>query len=419
MPVQLRELLTKRSEGTKDLNRLNLLRAIMAKPGSQTELSLRSGLSGATVSDAVGELKGIVKSERMGHANIIGMVETPGAAVGIELGFRYSAIVARRVDQRYDEARVRTGSRGAAAGSKLWLEDIVYNVREAVRELGEDEIVSIGLAVPRMVNPHVGSLVSPALPPWNEGDNPAELLAGRLRAETNGPTLVAPKVVLDNDANLAAYAESIYEFGNAETLVGIKASTGIGAGIVVAGRIFRGGLGMAGEIGHVVVDPDGKFCACGGRGCLETQIGADALVEQAKIVLGHENLESPRTLEDLVHMAGEGNLTCQRVLREAASTLGFAIGNLCNILNPNVVVLSGAFGRPDAAKFTVEACQEAIRKSAMRAAVGTGFKIKPAEMKHPAAHGALVVGLEGTEYKSARGAVPRVRSPRKSASDRR
>ena len=341
--------------------------------------------------------KGFVLSDKDGRSRPVTIARTTGAAVGIELGFRYAAVVARRVEQNYDDAQVQLRSAGAAMGPGRWVEEVAKAVSEAVSDLGEEEIAAIGLGIPRVVDPRTGKLVPPAMPPWNEEEDPAQMLADGLR-DGRGPRFVAPQVVLDNDANLAAYAESIYEFENAETLIGIKASTGIGAGIVVGGKIFRGARGTAGEVGHMVVDPGGRFCSCGGRGCLETLIGADALIEQARTVLGHRKMESPQDLEELVRMAGRGNLACERVLREAATTLGFAIGNLCNILNPNVVVLSGAFGRAEAVTYTVGPCQEAIRQSAMRAATDEGLTVSATRIPHPAAHGALVVALEGTRY---------------------
>jgi predicted NBD/HSP70 family sugar kinase len=153
----------------------------------------------------------------------------------------------------------------------------------------------------------------------------------------------------------------------------------------------------------MVVDPGGRFCSCGGRGCLETLVGADALVEQAKTVLGHRRLESPKDLEELMRMADRGNLGCERVLRDAATTLGLAIGSLCNVLNPNVVVLSGAFGRSEAVRYTLEPCRTAIRQTAMRAAIDEGFTVSATKIPHPAAHGALVVALEGTKYPATSG----------------
>jgi predicted NBD/HSP70 family sugar kinase len=371
----------------------------MAKPGPQASLSRRSGLSQGTVSDAVRELaaKGFVLSDKEGRSRTVTIAPTTGAAVGIELGFRHAAVVARRVEQSYDDAQVQVRSAGAAMGPGRWVEEVAKAVDEAITELGEEEIAAIGLGIPRVVDPRTGKLVPPFMPPWNDGEDPAQMLADELR-NGRGSRFVAPRVVLDNDANLAAYAESIYGFEDAETLIGIKASTGIGAGVVVHGRIFRGARGAAGEIGHMVVNPGGRFCSCGGRGCLETLIGADALVEQARTVLGHRRMESPQDLEELVQMAGRGNLVCERVLTEAAATLGFAIGNLCNLLNPNVVVLSGAFGRAEAVKFMVGPCQAAIRQSAMRAAIDEGLTVSATRIPHPVAHGALVVALEGTQY---------------------
>lgn len=402
MPVHLRDLL--RAESTKDQSRLKILHTIMARAGTQAYLARRSGLSAGTVSDAVKELANsgfVLVAEKDGRSKPVTLARTTGAAVGIELGFHNSAVVARRVEQSYDQATVRLCSVGAASRQESWLEDVAQAVRDAVDDLGEDDIVAVGLGVPRMVDPHTGKLVPPVLPPWKEGDDPAQMLADELSRRV-GQRLLAPTVVLDNDANLAAYAQSIYEFDQAETLIGIKASTGIGAGIVVGGKIFRGARGAAGEIGHVVVQPGGKFCTCGGRGCLESVIGADALIEQVTTTLGHRRLKSPETLDALVQMAKDGNVGYQRVLREAAATLGFAIGNLCNILNPNVVVLGGAFGRDDATPYTVEPCVAAIRQSAMQATVddagSRGVAVHVTKIQHPAAHGALVLGLEGTKY---------------------
>jgi predicted NBD/HSP70 family sugar kinase len=394
--VHLRELLADPSKSREE-SRSHLLRTIMARSGSQAYLSRRSGLSQATVSTLVGELerKGwVTKAPKVSRVEV---APTTGAAVGIELGFRHTAVVARRVEQPYDYAKVNLARVGAAQSGGRWLAGVAEAVWDAVTELGEDEIAAIGLAVPRVVNPKSGTLMPPPLPPWSSADNPAQMLFDELGRGNKKPRIVAPRVVLDNDANLAALAESIYAWDGAEILIGIKASTGIGAGVVIGGRMFRGAGGAAGEIGHIVIDPGGEFCPCGGRGCLETVIGADALVLQAKTVLGHAKMPSPDDLEELVQMATMGNVSCQRVLVEAARTLGSAIGNLCNIINPSIVVLGGAFGREDAAKFTLEPCQEALRQTAMHAAAIPDVIVQ-SKVPHAAAHGALIVALEGTTY---------------------
>jgi predicted NBD/HSP70 family sugar kinase len=368
----------------------------MANPGSQAYLARRSGLSEGNVSDAVKEdLKDVVVTEERGRERIIKLPHTTGAAVGIELGFSNFAVVARRADQGYQDVKVELDSYGAAKERDRWASAVADAVREAVSAVGEDEIVSVGLGVPRIVDPRRGALVPPALPPWVEGDAPDQALAAELRGGGHSVRFTSSQVVLDNDANLAAYAISIYEYPGEEVLLGIKASTGIGAGIIFTGKIFRGAVGAAGEIGHTVVQRDGEICSCGGRGCLETLVGADALVDRAKLVLGQRRLPAPGNIEELISMAEHGNLTCQRVLQEAGRTLGFAMGNLCNILNPSVIVLSGALGRADP-KFALEPLQQELGNSAMRA---TGaVKIARTRISHPAAHGALVVALEGTAY---------------------
>jgi predicted NBD/HSP70 family sugar kinase len=405
-PVRLGELL-KAVRGIREDHRSALLRGVMAQPGSQTSLARRLGLSPGTVSAVVSDLEyqGLVRVEKTNaRQTLVRLAPAAGAVVGVELGFHLASVVARRADQQHDEAVTRLVGIGAAVRDQAWIPAVADAVRDAVSELGEDEIAAIGLGVPRMVDPHSGMLVPPALPPWRKGDDPAGMLAAALRQRRETPRLTVPAVMLDNDANLAAYAESLYVHKDVETLVAIKASTGIGAGIVIAGRIFRGRHGVAGEIGHTVSDPRGRFCSCGGRGCLETLIGGDALVEQARTVLGHRRQESPDTLEALVDMASRGSQACQRVLREAGATLGFAIGNLCNILNPDVVVIGGTLGQEDAARFTLAPVSDAVKGSAMTAAAdGAAFRIVGTGLRNAGAHGALLVAVEGTVYPYAAG----------------
>lgn len=402
VPVHLRDLLAAAS-GVRGENRLNLLRTLMINPDNQANLSKRARLSPGTVSEAVRELEsqGLVRSEKIGREIIVRIAQTTGVAVGIEVGRHAAAIVARRVDQDYEDSTFRTVRVGISRGTQLWIPAVVQAVHEAADELDQDDLTAVGLGVPWMVDPQKGKLVPPALPPWKEGEDPAELLSAELRAEL-GDQIVAPKVVLDNDANLTAYAESIYGTPHAETLIGVKASTGIGAGIVIGGNIFRGMHGVAGEIGHTSIQPDGRFCSCGGRGCLETLIGSDVLVEQAKLALGNQRRASLANFDDLVLAASHGSLTCQRVLQEAAHTLGFALGNICNVLNPDVVVLGGAFGREAAVPFTLQACKDGIRRTAMRAAVSDkdGFTVRASQVRYAAAHGALAMALLGTAYQS-------------------
>jgi predicted NBD/HSP70 family sugar kinase len=417
-PVPLRELLS--ADGARDSNRRDLLRVIMTKPGSQVYLSRRSGLAPGTVSSAVSEMeqRGWVSTKKIGNSNIVGLQPTTGAAVGVELGYHYTAIVARRAEQPIDQVRTRTLPYGAVFGAERVFPDIADAICEVVTELGEEEIATVGLGVPRIVDPVGNVLVPPILYPWVNGDDPALILGEHLRRHAT-PRFTAKDVKIDNGANLAALAESIYRYDDVATLIAVKASTSISAGIILGGKIFRGARGGAGEIGHIAVSDGGKICACGGRGCLDTLIGADALVEQAKIVIADRHFGWPGGLDNLVELAKNGNSTCRRVLREAGVTLGRTLGNLCNVLNPEVIVLGGTLGRPDAARFTLEPCREGLLGSAMEAtAAGVGrdestwptsaeerkrlLRVEASTLEHPAALGALAVGLQGTDYPAGR-----------------
>jgi predicted NBD/HSP70 family sugar kinase len=395
--IDLRELL-RRPVGAKAENRLKILRAIMANASNQADLVRRSGMSSATVSAVVSELErdGIVYSTRRPPNVIVAMKPTTGVAVGVELGFQNTAIVAQNVHQPVAEARVSTMPVGGNSGVNRWLNDVVDAICNLASEVGNgpEDLATIGLGIPRMVDPRTQQLTPPLLPPWEGIADPAGQITRRLReiASRNGYELPEGlRVLVDNDAALGALAESTYTYPRKETLVYIKASTGIGAGIVISGRVVRGRRGVAGEIGHTTVDREGRFCLCGGRGCLETIIGSHNLLEQVAILD-----RPPRSMDELADRARHGNAMCRRVLQEAAAQLGRAIGDLCNLLNPDVVVLGGAMGR--AADLILDPCRAGISESAVAAAHEDEFELVASTVEHATAHGAWLLGIDGTIY---------------------
>lgn len=395
--IDLRELL-RQPDGAREENRLKILRAIMAAPSNQADLVRRSGMSSATVSNMVSELEreGIVRTTRRPPNTIVTMEPTTGVAVGVELSFQHTNVVARHVHQPVAEAHAKTVQVGGNNGVRRWLDAVVGLICDMASDVGTgpEDLVTIGLGIPRIVNPRTQQLTPPLLPPWEGIADPAGQITQRLReiARDGGYELPeALQVRADNDAALGAAAESTYTYARKETLVYIKASTGVGAGIVISGRIFRGRRGGAGEIGHMTVDRDGPFCLCGGRGCLETLIGSNKLLEQAAVLE-----RPPKSMDELAERARQGNAVCIRVLREAATQLGRAIGGLCNVLNPDVVVLGGAMGR--AADIVLEPCRAGIGESAVAAAYEDEFELVASTVEHATAHGAWLLGIEGTNY---------------------
>jgi len=157
-------------------------------------------------------------------------------------------------------------------------------------------------------------------------------------------------LMVDNDANLGALAERWWGVGRGvDDLAYIKVATGIGSGHVVGGQVYRGATGFAGEIGHTAIDPRGKPCICGLRGCLVTLIGGQALVARA-FELGAEFPDSPlagkqNTVNEIEAAALAGDALALRVARETAAHLGIAIAGLLNLLNPSLVVIGGDLSR--------------------------------------------------------------------------
>lgn len=155
--------------------------------------------------------------------------------------------------------------------------------------------------------------------------------------------------VLENDATAAALGEWCYGAGRAtRNMLYITVSTGIGGGLVLDGALYRGKNGLAGEIGHMCIEPDGPLCACGRRGCLEALAAGPALARQY-----HKALVSfphvPSTLRGQEHITGkdvgtaanQGDVLACRALQGAARPLGVAIGNVLNLLNLERVILGG------------------------------------------------------------------------------
>lgn len=157
-------------------------------------------------------------------------------------------------------------------------------------------------------------------------------------------------VFVENDASAAALGEHRFGAGRGTRhLLHVTLGTGVGGGIVIDGKLYRGARGFAGEIGHVVVDPAGPRCGCGSRGCLEALVGGLAFSNRAARLLqseGHAELREiasgrEPTAADLHAAALAGDRQCEAEIRNGGHTLGLALGGFANILNPDRITLSG------------------------------------------------------------------------------
>ncbi|MCX7750789.1 MAG: ROK family protein, partial [Candidatus Bipolaricaulota bacterium] len=201
---------------------------------------------------------------------------------------------------------------------------LVAALQEVAREAG-GEPEAVGVAAPGPMDMRRGILRAlPNLPRWREVD---------LRGEI-GRALGRP-VYLANDATCAAIGE--LEFGHRATdFVYLTWSTGIGGGIVAGGRVVWGATGQAGEVGHLVLRPEGPPCACGKRGCLEALAGGASLARRGSELLGEE-----LSARDVVERARGGDPRASALVAEACRALGQGIALLWEVLEPELVVLGG------------------------------------------------------------------------------
>jgi glucokinase len=217
-------------------------------------------------------------------------------------------------------------------------------VQEVLREAPKlcDAVNGIGICSPGPLDPRNGIVLNPPnLPCWRNFP---------LAAETQREFGIAARV--DNDANAAGLAEALWGSGAGYTNVFYATlGTGIGAGIVFDRRIYHGRTGSAAEGGHVVIDYHGPKCGCGKRGCIEALCSGPAIAARARGAVaadaGSKVLQLAGGKPELIHAEHVGRAYCQgdalavRVLEETADLLTVWLGNIVDLLEPDVVVIGG------------------------------------------------------------------------------
>jgi glucokinase len=215
---------------------------------------------------------------------------------------------------------------------------------EMVEELqGDDpDAAAIGFGLPSRIDQLRGRAVASVNIPLQHVD-----FRDRMRERHGLP------VAIDNDANAAAIAEwHVGAARGADHVVMLTLGTGVGGGLILGGKPYRGATGSGAELGHVVVELDGRPCACGGRGHLESYATGPAAAEQAREQLGPGVDE-----RDLVRLAHEGQDEAVSLLARIGRYVGAALATYVNALEPELIVIGGGFG---------EAAFEFVRASARK-----------------------------------------------------
>ncbi len=201
----------------------------------------------------------------------------------------------------------------------------------ARRLLGDQNPAAIGVSFGGPVDAERGLvLLSHHVSGWENTP-----LRDQLRAELGAP------VAIDNDANVAALGESKSGAGQGcASMLYVTVSTGVGGGWIMDGKIYRGADGVAGEIGHTVVEPRGPACVCGRRGCVEALACGTAIARIAQ-----ERMGAALTAEQVARAARAGDPIAQSVMDDAARALGFGIGTAITLMNPARVVIGGGVAK--------------------------------------------------------------------------
>ena len=245
-------------------------------------------------------------------------------SIGLDLGgTNYRAAAIDR------EGRILERIAGATGAAR---EAILGEMVAAILRLRDnrrgDELAGIGVALPGFILMEKGLLLKSPNIPALENFPARDALQSRLGAP----------VILENDANAAALGEKWIGAGRGcDDLVLLTLGTGIGGGIISNGRVMHGSQGMAGEVGHITVNPTGMPCGCGNIGCLEKHASATAIVTMARMLNLGENLTS----EDVYKLAAGGSEPARRVFRSMGSALGIGLANLIQIFNFPLYLLSG------------------------------------------------------------------------------
>lgn len=329
---------------------------------SQADIARTTGLSRTTVSTLVAELKdsglvfevdGRAPGQRGGRPGVqLVLEDSSKVVVGIDFG--HSHVQVAVADLTHNVRSERMCELDVDHRAVEALDAAARMAAEVLAEAGvhRDAAICAGIGIPGPVDRVRGTVGSATILPGWLGLRIANEMEGRLGLP----------VEIENDANCGALAELTWGAGrDCSNFAYIKAATGIGAGLVIDGRLLRGASGTAGEIGHTTLDESGLLCYCGNRGCLETVASGPAIIQ----LVGQGRTET-LTLARVIELAAQGDVRCRRAISDAGREIGVAVAGLCNLINPERVIVGGLLSR--AGELLLQPIRDSIRRHAVLAA---------------------------------------------------
>lgn len=356
----------------KNINRHAALYLVRFTPGgiSRIELSRQLGVTRAAASVIVNDLiqAGLVREtdkQHSGGRNPINLEINPesGLVIGIDIGATHvTMVLADFLAQVQNEVEI---SIDVTSGPEACLTRIVAMIEDWLPANGVtlDQVLAVAVGVPGPVVTETGMVSAPPIMPGWDKFPIRDWLQDRLKCP----------VSLGNDAEFGALGEWAYGTARGEqNLAYIKVGTGIGAGLLLDGQIYRGTTGSAGEIGHITLVENGPLCTCGNHGCLEALAGGRSIVKRAvagiqkgqRTVLSEIEPIDRITSQDVITAARSGDLFAQKLVIESGYHLGTAIANLVNLFNPSMVVVGG--GISQLGDLLLDPIRESVRERSLR-----------------------------------------------------
>ncbi|WP_338418527.1 ROK family transcriptional regulator [Microcella alkaliphila] len=330
-----------------------VLSEVIRGPRSRAQLADDIGMTKGAVGSLVNELiaRGLV---RLTEAASTGGVGRPGQTVeavasrahAIGISFSPPYVIGTTVNLTGDvvaQEKATLVERHTPIEELIVItRGIVDRLHESVRTTSPDSVLAgVAVGVPDLVDPSAG--IVRRSPTIGLSDYP---LAAVLRTALGD---ITPQVAIDNDATYGALAEArrLGEAGGGNLLY-LTGSMAMGCGIIAQGVPFRGSTGYAGEVGHMVINPDGKLCVCGSLGCWESEIGLNAFLTLAadpEDPVRDTTIDGNERVAAIVQRAEEGDPRALLAIQQVARYLGLGLASLINIFNPEAVILGGYFIR--------------------------------------------------------------------------
>ena len=337
-------------------NKSRVLQTIIEQsPLSRADISQHLGLTKGTVSSLVNELidekicseTGPGKSSGGRRPVMLLFNEKAGYAIGIDLGVNYILGVITDLSGNIVNENLKHMN-------SMRYEETILVIKEVIQSLVDSApdspygVVGIGIGVPGIVNKEGSNILLAPNLGWTDINLKAEI-----ESEFHLP------VIIDNEANAGAYGEKRFGAGkNYENLIYVSAGIGIGVGFILQNSLYRGAEGFSGEMGHMVIDIDGKECSCGSKGCWELYASEQALLNQAK-----NSKQEDLNLESLIDMA-EVDEEVKDVFRHIGRGLGIGINNIINTFNPEQIIIGNRLAI--ARELLSESIMEVVRNRSLR-----------------------------------------------------